>query len=98
MWIGKVFKAIGKFYEDHPMAGIITGTAIGGLAGLGATGSAHLLNKSFSKMTGGDLSALAAAQSAKEAFTYMNQAKGAMKITQKTAVDTINLASRFVEK
>ena len=96
-WFIKAVKAVGKFYNDHPGAKIVTGGILGGLGGLASAGGAHLLNKGIAQQYG-DYSYLAAAESAKKAYDASQQAIRAANVAKKTAVDTINLASQFVEK
>lgn len=95
-WFVKAVKAVGKFYADHPAAKIVTGGILGGLGGMASAGGAHLLNKGIAQQYG-DYSYLAAAESAKKAYEASQTAIKAANAAKKTAVDTINLASQFVE-
>ena len=96
-WFIKGIKAVGKFFNDHPGAKIAAGTVLGGIGGLATTGGMHLLNKGITQSYG-DYSALAAANSAQKAFEASQQAIKAANVAKATAVDTINLASQFVQK
>ena len=96
-WFIKAVKAVGKFYNEHPGAKIVTGGILGGLGGLASAGGAHLLNKGIAQQYG-DYTYLAAAESAKKAYESSQVAIKAANTCKKTAIDTINLASQFVEK
>lgn len=95
--IGKGIKTVGNWFDKHPGAKIAVGGILGGVGGLASAGGAHLLNKGIAQSYG-DYSALAAAQSAQKAYEASQTAIRAANAAKSTAVDTINLASKFVEK
>lgn len=95
-WFIKGIKAVGNFFEQHPGAKIAVGGVLGGIGGLASAGGAHLINKGITQSYG-DFSSLAAAESAKKAYDASRIAMKAAETAKKTAVDTINLASQFVE-